>query len=41
VKDVVAGKRFHWQGSLPIPGLFTGTHMFDLSEAGGATRFFT
>ena len=30
---------FAWQGSLPIPGLFTGEHVFALSNIAGGTRF--
>jgi hypothetical protein len=30
---------FRWRGSLPIPGLFTGEHRFDLSDEAGGTRF--
>lgn len=32
-------RRFQWRGSLPIPGLFVGTHQFDLADASGGTRF--
>lgn len=32
-------RRFAWRGSLPIPGLFTGEHRFDLDDAAAGTRF--
>ena len=32
VLQAVPGDEFRWQGSLPIPGLFTGQHFFLLKE---------
>jgi hypothetical protein len=29
------GRGFAWRGSLPIPGLFVGTHGYDLTDLGG------
>lgn len=34
-----AEQYFAWHGELAIPGLFSGTHQFELSPAGGGTRF--
>jgi hypothetical protein len=39
VLEVEAERRFQWRGSLPIPGLFTGAHTFELTDASGGTRF--
>jgi hypothetical protein len=37
---VVPNKVLTWRGSLPIPGLFTGEHSFELDEeVPGQTRF--
>ncbi len=32
VQKVNNKKHFSWKGSLPIPGLFTGTHIFEIEE---------
>ncbi len=32
VQKVEKNKHFSWKGSLPIPGLFTGTHIFEIEE---------
>lgn len=39
VVAVEAERSFQWRGSLPIPGLFTGVHRFELSDEAGGTRF--
>jgi hypothetical protein len=33
-----APQAFVWRGSLPIPGLFTGEHSFQLTREGDDTR---
>ena len=32
VQKVKKNKHFSWKGSLPIPGLFTGIHIFEIEE---------
>lgn len=32
VQKVEKNKHFSWKGSLPIPGLFSGTHIFEVEE---------
>lgn len=39
VTEAVAGEVFEWLGSLPIPGLFTGRHRFELHRTATGTRF--
>jgi len=39
VIELAPERVFCWRGSLPIPGLFTGEHRFELAEEAAGTRF--
>jgi hypothetical protein len=40
VLEVVPGRELRWLGTLGVPGLFTGEHIFELHPAGpSSTRF--
>ena len=41
VKKVEINKSFHWKGTLGIPGLFDGTHMFEITVIDKNTIRFT
>jgi hypothetical protein len=39
VVEIVPERVFRWRGTLPIPGLFTGEHRFELATEASGTRF--